>query len=201
MADKSFYNLDYIIEINEKRVEQNTAAYHKVLDRLTNIILIYSALTIFLVPIIQDTFLILNNNWFLYISFAFFTGLISTSIYYTVRLMIPEEIAYLEAPKRYYTEYFQNYQETIKEDDPEQKKAKIGTLLKASYIEELELAASNNMIVFRNKSSYYYRALMFGLLAVIPYIICLAFHISKKDNKIQKVEIVNSKKILVICIK
>ena len=51
MSTKSFYDLDYIIELNEKRLEQYTSAYQKVLERLTNIILIYSAITIFLVPI------------------------------------------------------------------------------------------------------------------------------------------------------
>ncbi len=44
---KSFYDLDCIIEINESRLEQYTSAYQKVLERLTNVILIYSALTIF----------------------------------------------------------------------------------------------------------------------------------------------------------
>ena len=50
---KSFYDLDYIIEINEKRLAEYTALYQKVLERLTNIILVYSALGIFLVPLTQ----------------------------------------------------------------------------------------------------------------------------------------------------
>lgn len=46
MAEKSFYDLDYLIDINEKRVEQSTAAYYKVFDKLPHLIFIYSALTI-----------------------------------------------------------------------------------------------------------------------------------------------------------
>ena len=53
MAGKSFYDLDYMIEINEQRLEQYTAASEKVMERLTNIIIIYSAIAIFLVPIVM----------------------------------------------------------------------------------------------------------------------------------------------------
>jgi hypothetical protein len=46
----------YIIEINERRIEQYLSAYQKVLERLTNIILIYSAITIFLISVIKIVF-------------------------------------------------------------------------------------------------------------------------------------------------
>jgi hypothetical protein len=59
MADVSFYSLDYIIEINEKRYQQYTEAYQKVLEKYTNLILIYSAVGFFLVPVIQDIFFLL----------------------------------------------------------------------------------------------------------------------------------------------
>jgi hypothetical protein len=49
----SFYDLDYIIEINQKRLEEYNASLQLVLGRLTNIILIYSGLGIFLVTFIQ----------------------------------------------------------------------------------------------------------------------------------------------------
>ncbi len=49
----SFYDLDYIIEANQKRLEEYNASLQKVMERFTNIILIYSGLGIFLVPLIQ----------------------------------------------------------------------------------------------------------------------------------------------------
>jgi hypothetical protein len=52
----SFYDLDYIIEINEKRLEQYSGAYQKNVDRFTNILVIYSAFAIFLIPIVQSLF-------------------------------------------------------------------------------------------------------------------------------------------------
>lgn len=52
MEEQSFYSFDYLISINEKRAKQYLTAYQKVIERFTNIILIYSAITIFLIPII-----------------------------------------------------------------------------------------------------------------------------------------------------
>jgi hypothetical protein len=71
---------------------------------------------------------------------------------------------------------------------------KVDNSLKGSYILELENAISVNFEVFRRKSSFYYNALLFALLAVIPYITCVALHLSKKDDKIQKVQLINPKK-------
>jgi hypothetical protein len=184
MADKDFYNLDYIIEINEKRLEQYTSAYQKVLERLTNIILVYSGVAIFLIPIIQDISEREAKNWMI-VAFICFCLLFAISLFFTIRLIIPIEVAYLEIPKRYYETYRIQYEQT------HHNRTIIPNLLKASYIDELENALSTNDRVFRRKSSFYYNALMFGLLSVIPYLICLGYDISKKDDKIEKVNIVN----------
>jgi len=52
--ENSFYDLDHIISLGEKRVDLYLSAYQAVLGRLTNIILVYSAIGIYLIPIIQD---------------------------------------------------------------------------------------------------------------------------------------------------
>jgi hypothetical protein len=187
MDDKSFYNLDYIIEVNEKRHEQYTSAYQKVLERFTNIILIYSAITIFLIPLIQELLVMHTKSLFFAIGFCLFAILFIISIVYTVKLIIPVDVAYLEIPKKYYIDIRLQYEQTI--TDTEQ----IKNLLKASYITELEAAVTNNERVFRRKSSFFYNALLFALLSVIPYLVCLGLHISKKDDNIQKVEIINNK--------
>lgn len=89
-------------------------------------------------------------------------------------------------PKRYYEEYRLTYEQPIKNQE------EIKTLLKASYINELETALQTNDQVFRRKSSFYYNALMYVLLSAVPYLICLGFHISKREDKVQKVQIMNS---------
>lgn len=186
--EKSFYDLDYIIEINEQRLEQYNSAYDKVLGRLTNLILVYSAIMIFLLPIVQDIFITRAYHWPLYACFFVFTLLFITSLVFTVRLIIPAQIAYLESPKKYYEDYRLIYEQTISNQD------EIKKLLKASYITELESAWETNELVFRKKSSFYYRALMYGLLSAVPYLICLGAHITQKDDKIQKVQLINPEK-------
>lgn len=69
---KSFYDLDYIIEINERRIEELSSNYQKVLERITNIILIYSAIAIFLVPLIQDLCWNTISHWIFTCSFIMF---------------------------------------------------------------------------------------------------------------------------------
>jgi len=188
MPEKSFYDLDYIIEINEQRLEQYNNAYDKVLGRLTNLILIYSTITIFLLPIVQDIFITRTFHWFLYACFSIFAILFIISLVFTIRLIIPAEIAYLESPKKYYEDYRLIYEQTITNQD------EIKKLLKASYITELESAWETNELIFTKKSSFYYRALVYGLLSAIPYLICIGSHITQKDDKIQKVQLVNLEK-------
>jgi hypothetical protein len=104
-------------------------------------------------------------------------------------LLLPVEIAYLDPPGKYYTDYMAEMQEKYPGDDN-----KVDNSLKSSYILELENAIAINFNVFRRKSSFYYNALVFALLAVIPYITCVAFHLSKNEDKVQKVQLVSPKK-------
>jgi hypothetical protein len=188
MPSKSFYDLDYIIEVNEKRIEQYLAAYQKVLDKFTNIILIYSAITIFLISIIQDIFIADSRPLFLYICFGVFSILFLISLYFSIRLIIPVKVAYLDAPNKYYEEYRFNYEQIIQQQD------QVEHLLKTSYLYELETTLNINRSVFSRKSSFYNNAIIFALLSAIPYLICLGFHISKKEENVQKDKIINMKK-------
>ncbi len=186
MSQKSFYDLEYIIEINEKRIEEYISAYQKVSERFTNIIIIYSAIAIFLVPIYQDICQSAIIHWLHTTCFIIFGSLFLLSLYFTIRLIIPVEVSYLTSPKMYYETIRLQYEQTITN------KGEIIKLLQASYINELENALEMNIIVFTRKSSFYYNALIFGLFSALPFLVCLGFHITKKEDKPQRVEIVNS---------
>ncbi len=195
---KSFYEFDYIIEMSEKRLEQYTSAYQLVIGRLTNIILVYSAIGIYLVPIIQDLFG--EKPDYFIVEVCLLVPSLLVSLIYTIRLLIPVDIAYLRVSKQYFQHLRLEYEaKMIKEDMTVEEKTKcledVNKLLKASYIDELSDAQENNFRVFRKKSSFYYNALIWGLFAVIPYIFCIGYHITKKDEKVQKVEIINLKKV------
>lgn len=188
-SEISFYNLDYIILKIEKRLENLGSVYQKVLERFTNIILIYSAIAIFLVSIIQDIFWTRITHWLFISAFTLFSILFIISLVFTIRLLIPVEIAYLEPLQKYYSEYRLKYEKTtaVKEE--------VDKLLKASYIDELEEAIERNTAAFQRKSHFYYSALTYSLISVVPYLVCLGFHIAKKEETIQKVHIVNQDEI------
>jgi hypothetical protein len=89
--ENSFYDLDYIIGMGEKRVDLYLSAYQGVLGRLTNIILIYSAIAIYLIPIIQDIF---NGvNLYNFLVAMIFMILVLISLINTIRLLIPVKVA------------------------------------------------------------------------------------------------------------
>jgi len=77
---KSFYDLDYIIEISEKRLAEYTTSYQKVLERLTNIILVYSALGIFFIPLIQHVLEADIRNIVFYLFFVLFILLLGIDL-------------------------------------------------------------------------------------------------------------------------
>src|SRR5258708_21349405 len=107
-SPKSFYDLDYMVELSEKRVEQYTSAYQLILGRLANIILVYSALGIYLIPIVQD--LTKSSPWPLWCSGLVMFGLIIVSLFFTVRLMWPVYISYLEISKHYFEDLKLQYE-------------------------------------------------------------------------------------------
>lgn len=171
---KSFYELDGIIEMNEKRLGEYTILYQKVFDRLTNIILVYSALGIFLIPLIQHIMKADVRGAVFYVSFGVFGLLLIISLVYFVRLLLPIDIAYLDPPKKYYSDYRWEL-EMLEVGDKEI----VNESLKSTYIQELEDAIEISNRAFLTKSSMFYNALIFALLASVPYIICVAWHISK----------------------
>ena len=197
--ENSFYNLAYIISLGEKRVDLYLSAYQGVLGRLTNIIIIYSAIGIYLIPIIQD--LIDGAAIVYYVIATIFLGAIVISVIFTIRLLIPIRVAYLEVSDRYSTSLRNEYEKKflssdLSEEKVREAKDKIDKYLKASYIAELSESQEINQKVSVSKSSFYYRALIYGLAAIIPYVICIGFHLSRKDDKVQKVHLVYQKKIV-----
>jgi hypothetical protein len=187
-VDKSFYDLDYIIEISEHRLAEYTALYQKVLERLTNIILVYSALGIFLIPFAQHVIAADMIGTVFYIAFALFAVLLLVSLVYFVRLLLPVEIAYLSPPSRYY-DTFKNEIESLRPGNHQIAEDS----LKGSYIFELENAIDINSNAFRQKNSFFYNALLFALLAIIPYLVCLGFHLSKQKFQEKKLSSLTEK--------
>lgn len=181
----SFYDLDNLIELNEKRMEQYEGSFRKIVNQFTFLMVIYSAVAIFLVPIVQTIFFSgVQCHWLHCLSFYVFCALMMYSLFYAVKLLIPAKYLHLLEPKDYYGPHREYYERKgFKKED-------VDTLLKASYVFELQRVTETNKNILTRKNTFYNRAFTFAIFACIPYLICLGFHVSIKDNKVYKVEIV-----------
>lgn len=176
MSGKSFYDLDYIIEINEQRLEQYVSACHQVLEKLTNIIFIYSAIAVFLIPVLEEVFWREKGYWLLKGCFIMFAVLFSISVFFAIRLVMPAGVAYLDEPKVIYNGYRIKYEQALVDD------GKIENLLKISYVNELEDAVAANITILKRKVSHYQKALVYALLSALPYIICIGVYLANQKN-------------------
>lgn len=187
---KSFYDLDYLIELGEQRAELYRAAYQVTLGRLTNIIFVYSAIGIFLIPIIQDIQIISALVFRLAVVVLFM--MLICSVINTIRFLIPARIAYPKMSNEYFENLRVKYEKEFIGPDMKQQQIieardKIDRLIKASYIDELTREQYKNQAVLYKKSSLFFYAIIWALLAVGPYTLCLGYHITKGANNAEKV--------------
>jgi hypothetical protein len=187
MGNKSFYDLDYIIEINEQRLEQYANAHQKIVERFTTLLVIYSILCIFLVPIIQTLFLAKEQwHWSYYYSFYVFCILFIISIINSIMLLSPEGPSLLLEPATYYLELKTVY-ETEGFVPPE-----TDAIIKGSYIAELEKAVIEKKFELHRKVSFYNRAFYYAILSCIPYLHCTWTQINPNKKIILKKEIIDN---------
>ncbi|SFF01081.1 hypothetical protein SAMN05518672_11439 [Chitinophaga sp. CF118] len=183
----SFYDLDYMIEINEKRLEQYSGFYQKNMDAFTNIMILYSALAIFIIPIIQSLFFEASDcYWLDYVCFYVFIILFIASLINTALLLMPVDIPYLKEPKTYYKIFRSGNRYESNE------KATLNFIIKGAYVDELEESVNTTYNIFRRKALFHYRAFTYAMLSCIPYLFCVGFQISTKKDNVQKVEIINN---------
>lgn len=186
LINHSFHDFDYIISVNEKRFDDYLNAYHKVVERFTNLIVIYSALTIFFFPLLQDIIMNKTKSVFFISCFAMFVSFFAVSIYNTIQFLMPQDIPYLKQPKEFYTVLLKKYQ-----TNPPSSGALIDDLLKASYINELETAQASIMDVLMRKGNLYYKGLVYSLISAVPYLICLGYYFSREGDQVQQFRMVN----------
>jgi hypothetical protein len=182
----SFYDLDYIIELNEKRLEQYTSAYQRYLERFTVLLVIYSAFAIFLIPITESLYFSgLSCHWLYHVSFYVFLFFFGYSLFYTVKLLIPTDIRHLAEPQEYYAAHRQKHERDGRD------KSEVDSSAKAAYIYELQEAVTMNRLNLIRKTIFYRRAFTLGGLAITPYLVCIWFYVGAKKDNVQKIEIVN----------
>ncbi|MEA5427460.1 hypothetical protein [Arcicella lustrica] len=181
-----FENVDYQIELNQKRLDEEYSRYNQIISRIGYIMLFYTVYAAYLIQLIQ--YLISVSSIISWYSFFFLSFILSLalSIYNSIKLLIPVEIAYNEMPKIFYTVLREDYiRQGIAENE-------VNLYLKESYKIQLEKSVEHNFTVNNKKSNHNYRSIIYCLFGLFPYIICIAFKISSDKDPIQKVELVKS---------
>ncbi|ACU60083.1 hypothetical protein [Chitinophaga pinensis] len=144
MGSKPFYDPVYIIELNEQRLEQYANALQKNTEKFTTLLVLYSALCIFLVPVCQKLFIekAVRDVGF-YWAFYGFGALFGVSLVFAVLQMLPERLKMLRDPEVYYryTKQFYEYQGMSQEQ--------VDLYVKTNYLSELEKT------LIKEESDYY----------------------------------------------
>ncbi len=186
---KSFYNLDDNIELNEKRHEQIIAEYDKVIAKISNIIIVYTAVSFFFIPIAQDIVEGKMHNHLFWFCLILFSTIFLISFIRTVIFLWPRDVDTLKPPSEYYTGIRNKIEPKYTTDEKGTDKATVDIILKSAYNSEIETAINDNINIVHYKKGYYNKAFAFSLISMLPFVACLYFHIIIKDDKVQKVKI------------
>jgi hypothetical protein len=190
--DLDFNSLESRIEVNEKRLDYENNRYQQIQSKIAYLTIVYSILSIYLVQLFQFIFcdgISYKVIFIIFICFYFAFALIS--VWFAIRLLIPKEVAYSHQPKYFFEEIRDQYiAEGITDDD------ELDLFVKTSYNMELEEAVESNNNLSNRKSYLYNSAFRFGLLALIPYVFCIAFYFTKNRPSIPAIQIENYKEIL-----
>ena len=181
-----FENVDYQIELNQKRFDEEYLRYNQIISRIGYIMLFYTVYAAYLIQLIQYLISLHSIRNLYSIFFLLFVVSLGFSIYHSIRLLIPVKIAYKEMPKDFYTSLKDQY---INQGIPANE---LNLYIKESYKIQLEYGAEHNFKVNNKKSKHNFYAIIFCIIGLIPYIICIGFKVSADKDPVQKVEIVGN---------
>lgn len=187
---KDFKDIDYQIDLNEKRLDFYNSSYQKTQSKFAIIMIFYSLFAVYVAQLlffigdcINGSVSELSISFYIgsLVVFVFFLG---KSIYHTYKFLVPIEIAYMELPEIFYKDTMDMYRQNgIAEADLNKK-------TKDSYLLQQEESLKHNRNAFEDKSELFYKALINAIFAIIPFVIAVSFYVGNKDD-IQKVKIEN----------
>ncbi len=170
---KDFLNIDYQIDLNTKVLEDLINGYNKTQNKISVLVLFYSLISIYIVPIcialfdFQCTF-----YYYLYLAvFIFFFVLLIRSLYYTYRLLKPDYISFSEDPSKFYRDLLNQYKLTLETENPEI----LNEYIKTSYLQNLEIGIERNNKLFMDKGRFYYRSFQSIIFSIICYAFCVGY--------------------------
>lgn len=168
---KSLFEIGELIVIHERRLEQYVGAYQRYTDKLTHLLFIYSAVAIFLMPITLDLFKSGREvHWVYFACYWLLLGMLVVSMIYAGRLIMPRE-SVLPEPLGTYTDLQKKLAAAgMDEGDIER-------MLMKDYLRDMMNLLTVIAGMTKRKEKYYRWMFYWGLAAIVPYIICLIFHL------------------------
>lgn len=189
---KDFLDFEYQIELNEKHLDKYHDLFETTIGKISLISISYSIIVYYAVQFVGFALKEPLNLIFI-IALTSMLLLLCISVYFTIRFLIPINIAHLHEPQYFYNFIKNRYTEKIKNIKPEV----LNKYIQASYLSELEQAVSQNYDAFKIKRSYFYYAFNFSLISFIPYIICLCIYLPySQKTVVSKFELTNTDSII-----
>jgi len=183
-----FNYIDYQIELNEKRLEQERERTIEIRSRINYIALVYTVFAFFLTALLKFAGQLQLGTplcWIFAVIFSAFIVLLIISICWTVKLLIPKEFAFIEEPKIFYEDLKQEYMQAEVVDEL------LNDYIKISYLKQLENALNSNISTNNAKSKSNYYAIKFAFISLIPYVICVSLMVVFAKDEIQNIYITN----------
>ncbi|WP_126249366.1 hypothetical protein [Chitinophaga rhizosphaerae] len=168
---KSLFEIGELIDMHERRLEQYVGAYQRYTDKLTHLLFIYSAVAIFLMPITLDLFKSGREVHVVYYAcYLLLLGMLAVSVFFAGRLIMPKE-SVLPEPLGTYTD-LQKELEAAGFDAGD-----IERMLTRQYLRDMMDLLTIMAVMAKRKENYYRWMFNWGLAAIVPYIVCLIFHL------------------------
>lgn len=190
----NFLDINTKIETNLKQIEFYHSLYQKIQNKFSFLVIIYSFIFFYLVEIVKYPFKSdyqIYDYFYLILTIIFLVTLF-LSIKETYELIKPIEVAYLNQPKHFYLKTLEEYKTKLKTEDEKT----LNEYLKVSYLNEIEEVLENNINVYQNKNSSFYKTFKKIFWSLILYVTLSSFVIIQKKEEKNKIEIENYKEIV-----
>ncbi|MGE7773732.1 hypothetical protein ACQKLP_03365 [Chitinophaga sp. NPDC101104] len=168
---KSLFEIGELIAMHERRLEQYVGAYQRYTDKLTHLLFIYSAVAIFLMPITLDLYKSGREvHWGYFVCYWLLLGMLAVSVIYAGRLILPRESVLPEPLDTYF-----KMQQRLKSLGVAE--SKIELLVQRKYLSDMRKLLIALAAMARRKEAYHRNMFQWGIAAIVPYVVCLIFHL------------------------
>ncbi|SHL16728.1 hypothetical protein SAMN05444266_102283 [Chitinophaga jiangningensis] len=167
---KSFYDNDFLIELNEKRCAEYASLAQQMTSRFSMLFVFYSVLMAASVPVVKQLLKGGSVDWMLAVLFLLFSCSLIISIRYAISLIITGDLFVIYLPKRYYSEIKDYLIERIPADEIALETS-INEVLKKLYLYDLERVLEEHAYLLLNKQRYLQLGIRYSILTLVFFLL------------------------------